>query len=231
MSIEEIKKNIKVLFIGNSHTYMNDMPALFSHIYEKTVGYKADTVMLAFSGKELEWHLKEYMSLRYNILYGKYDFCIIQQAAHPFPPEENTLNDCKKIIELCKKVNTIPILYMTWAEKAHPENQKKMIDTYVKVSKETGALLAPIGVVWKKVQEKYPEIELYHKDGSHASTYGDALISAVFVKTITGKKPAFPDYILDNKIIFDKIIQIENNIDIIKISYDKKILENIYDCI
>ena len=226
-----VKKDIKVLFIGNSHTYMNDMPSLFSHIYEKTTGFRAESVMLAFSGRKLEWHLKEYMSLRYNLLYGKYDYCIIQQAAHPFPPEENTLKDGKLIIELCKNMNTIPVLYMTWAEKQHPENQQIMIDTYTKLAKETGALLAPIGRIWREVQNKYPEIELYYKDGAHASPYGDLLISSTMVKTISGYNPSLPDYILDNKIVFDKIIKVENNIDKIHIPFDENIAKKIYECI
>lgn len=231
MSKKEIKKNIKVLFIGNSHTYMNDMPALFSHIYEKTTGYKVEPVMLAFSGRKLEWHLKEYLPLRYNLLYGKYDYCVIQQAAHPFPPEENTLNDGKKIINLCRKANTIPVLFMTWAEKAHPENQQKMIDTYTKLSKEEGTLLAPVGTIWRNVQSKYPEIELYYKDGEHASPYGDLLISSVLVKSISGNNPSFPDYILDNQIVFNEEIKAEEDIEKVKIIYDKKIAEQIYSCI
>ena len=120
---------------------------------------------------------------------------------------------------------------MTWAEKIHPENQQKMIDTYTKLSKESGALLAPIGVVWKEVRNKYPDIELYYKDGEHASPYGDLLISAVMVKAISGCNPSFPDYILDNKLIFDKVITAEENIEKVKIPYDKKIAENIYSCI
>jgi len=227
------KKNIiKVLFIGNSHTYMNDMPALFSHIYEKTTGNKVESVMLAYSGRKLEWHLKEYMSLRYNLLYGNYDYCVIQQAAHPFPPEENTLNDGKKIIDLCKKVHTIPVLYMTWAEKIHPENQQKMIDTYTKLAKETGGLLTPIGVIWRNIQHKYPEIELYYKDGEHPSPYGDLLIASSMVKTLTGQVPAFPDYILDNKVIFTgDTITAEENIDIVRVPYDETIAKKIYSCI
>ena len=103
MDTLKIKRDIKVLFLGNSHTYMNDMPELFSHIYEKTTGHKAESVMLAFSGRKLEWHLKEYMTLRYNLLYGKYDYCIIHQAAHPFPKEEDTLKDCIKLLNCVKK--------------------------------------------------------------------------------------------------------------------------------
>ena len=231
MEADKSNKDIKVLFIGNSHTYMNDMPSLFSHIYEKSTGHKAESFMLAFSARGLEWHMNEYLPLRYNLLYGKYDYCIIQQAAHPFPPEESTLKYGKQIIDICSKANTKPVLYMTWAEKIHPENQQKMIDTYTKLSKESGALLAPIGVIWKEVRNKYPNIELYYKDGEHASPYGDLLISAVMVKAISGINPSFPDYILDNKLSFDKVITAEENIEQVKIPYDKKTAENIYSCI
>ena len=175
-----------------------------------------------------------YLSLRYNLLYGKYDYCIIQQAAHPFPPEEDTLRDGKKIIDICKKVNTKPVLYMTWAEKDHPENQQKMIDTYKKLADETNSILAPVGIIWEKILKKYPEIELYYKDGQHASPYGDFLISEVLVKSITGCKPSIPDYILDNKIEFGeygKINEIEENIDNVKIKFDEDICKKIYDCI
>ena len=51
------------------------------------------------------------------------------------------------------------------------------------------------------------------------------------VKTISGSNPSFPDYILDNKIIFDEIIQAEENIENIKISCDKNIFEKIISCI
>ena len=197
-----MEKPLRILFLGNSHTYMNDIPALFAHIYEKTTGRTAEAVMLAYSGRDLEWHMNEYPSLRYNLLYGHYDYCVIQQAAHPFPPEETTLKYGTQIIDLCRKADTVPVLSMTWAEKAHPENQQKMIDTYTKLAEMTGALLAPAGKVWQEIREKDPEIELYYRDGEHASPYGDLLIAMVLVRTLTGAVPALPDFILDYQVEF-----------------------------
>ncbi len=71
---------------------------------------------------------------------------------------------------------------MTWAEKEKPENQRNMIDTYTKLANETGTLLAPIGRIWAKIRERYPDIELYYRDGQHASVYGDYLIAATFLQ-------------------------------------------------
>ncbi len=177
---------MKVLFLGNSHTFFNDMPELFAQFAEKTTGEKPEVVMLAYPGRDLDWHRKEYFAMRFNLMHGGYDYCIIQQAAHPYPPIESTLKTGAEIIDLCHRCGVKPVVYMTWAEKRFPENQQKMIDTCEKLASENNALLAPIGSVWQSVQQSRPDIELYHTDGEHAGPYGDFLIAAVFCKLLTG---------------------------------------------
>ena len=177
---------MKVLFLGNSHTFFNDMPELFARFAEKTTGEKPEVVMLAYPGRDLDWHRKEYFAMRFNLMHGGYDYCIIQQAAHPYPPIESTLKTGAEIIDLCHRCGVKPVVYMTWAEKRFPENQQKMIDTCEKLASENNALLAPIGSVWQSVQQSRPDIELYHTDGEHAGSYGDFLIAAVLCKLLTG---------------------------------------------
>lgn len=178
---------MKVLFLGNSHTFFNDMPELFARFAEKTTGEKPEVVMLAYSGRDLDWHRREYFSLRFNLMYGGFDYCVIQQAAHPYPPVEQTLETGADIIGLCHRCGVKPVVYMTWAEKRFPENQQKMIDTCEKLAGEHGALLAPIGRVWQSVQQARADIELYHTDGEHAGPYGDFLIAAVLCRLLTGE--------------------------------------------
>lgn len=191
-------KDIKVLFVGNSHTYMNDMPQLFRETWEATTGARAEVTMLAFSGRHLRWHLSEYFSLRFALLYGGYDYCVIQQAAHPFPPEAETLADGRELIGLCQKTGVTPVLYMTWAEKRFPENQQKMIDTYRALARETGALLAPVGLAWHGLLQAHPEVDPFFRDGEHASPYGDLLIAAVLCATLTGSADVrLPGHVFD----------------------------------
>lgn len=177
---------MKVLFVGNSHTFFNDMPELFSRFVRLTTGEKPEVVMLAYGGRDYLWHRKEYFAVRFNLMYGQYDYCVLQQAAHPYPPREDTLENGKALIELCQKCGVKPVVYMTWAEKRFPENQQKMIDTCRTLAEETGALLAPIGAVWQAVQNEHPDIDLYFRDGEHASPYGDFLIAAVLCRLLTG---------------------------------------------
>lgn len=177
---------MKVLFLGNSHTFFNDMPELFARFVERTTGAKPEVVMLAYSGRDLEWHRKEYFALRFNLLYGGYDYCVIQQAAHPYPPVESTLGIGGEIIDLCQRCGVKPVVYMTWAEKRFPEHQQIMIDTCEQLAREHDALLAPIGRIWQQLQQSCPELELYHTDGEHAGPYGDFLIAVVLCKLLTG---------------------------------------------
>ena len=104
----------KILFIGNSHTYMNDMPRLAKEMMENAAGEPCEVFMLAYSGRPLKWHMEEeYFSVRFNILHGKYDYCIIQEQAHPMPPEKDTVKNAERIIDLCRKVDTVPVIVET----------------------------------------------------------------------------------------------------------------------
>ncbi len=185
---------MKILFIGNSHTYMNDMPALVRRMVENATGEKCDVVMLAYSARSLKWHMEEeYFSERFNILHGGYDYCVIQEQAHPMTDEADTITYTSKIIELCEKAKTVPVIFETWAEKVMPENQAEMNRRYRSLSKEKGALLAPIGEVWSAAKEELQErfgADLYFKDGAHASAIGDYLIAMVLTKALTGKLPS-----------------------------------------
>ncbi|MBR0451117.1 MAG: hypothetical protein IJI78_03915 [Oscillospiraceae bacterium] len=184
---------MKILFIGNSHTYMNDMPKLVSDMVENSTRQLCEVFMLAYSGRSLKWHMaEEYFSERFNILYGHYDYCVIQEQAHPMTDESDTITYTNGIIKLCKKANTKPVIFETWAEKDKPENQVEMNRRYRKLADDSGAILAPIGEVWAAVLSSLPssrDEDLYFRDGEHASAIGDYLIAMVLTKTITGRLP------------------------------------------
>ena len=183
---------MKILFIGNSHTYMNDMPELARRMMENATGEKCEVFMLAYSGKSLKWHIEtEYFSERFNILRGGYDHCVIQEQAHPLPPEEDTVKAFARLNELCRKANVTPVLFETWAEKAMPEHQEEMNRRYRALAEKHGALLAPIGEVWASAKPELDELgeDLYFRDGEHASPLGDYLIAMTLTKVITGKLP------------------------------------------
>lgn len=177
---------MKILFIGNSHTYFNDMPHLFARMHERLSGRKPEVTMLAYSGRDLKWHHDEYFSLRFALLYGHYDYCLIQQQAHPFPEEDFTEQYLAKVIDLCRQTHTAPIIYMTWAAKKQPEMADAMSRFYRRMAEKYETQLLNIGELFAFINESHPEVDLYWKDGEHASPYGDYLIAAALNKLLLG---------------------------------------------
>ena len=170
---------MRVLFIGYSHTYFHDMPHTFARMCTQVIGETPEVTMLAYSNRSLAWHREEYFSLRFALLYGQYDYCVLQQQAHPFPDEELTRQSVNRILSLCESGGVKPVLMMTWAEQVHPEHFLQMQRFYTALAAETGAMLAPVGELFDTISRTDPEIELYWHDGEHASVYGDYLIAAV----------------------------------------------------
>lgn len=195
------KPTCKVLFIGNSHTYYNDMVFMIKYFSQKgNSKYIIEPVIIAHGGRSLETHRKE-PEVRFNILYGGYDYIVLQQVAHPFHGKESLLRDGKEINEYIKQTNAIPVSYMTWAEKSKPENQQLMEDAYSELAKEINGILCPVGIAWQKVSNKDVLIDLYDADGEHANHYGSYLTACVFYSIILKNSPIG----LPSKVMFEKV--------------------------
>ncbi|MBO4457035.1 MAG: hypothetical protein J5802_04895 [Butyrivibrio sp.] len=226
----------KILFIGNSHTYMNDMPELARRMIEDVTGEGCEVFMLAYSARPLKWHLEEeYFAVRFNILHGGYDYCVIQEQAHPMPLEQDTITCVNRIIKLCRQVGTVPIIFETWAEKAKPENQAKMNQRYRAIAEKQGVTLAPIGEVWERalnLLSDMPKADLYYRDGAHASAVGDYLVATVLTKVITGKLPK-EDFLtaFDFSLPDDEWLHVKENVDEETICLPKEVVQVIKDCV
>ena len=195
---------MRVLFVGNSHTYFHDMPALFARMCGELTGERPEVTMLAYSGRSLAWHREEYFALRYALLHGRYDFCVFQQQAHPFPGEAVTEESLRQLLLLCEKGGARPVLYMTWAEKARPEIAAVHSRCYRRLAEEYGTLLAPVGELFERFRGT--DIELYWQDGEHASPYGSYLAAATLASLLCGKRElgALTDRGFDFRAVYDK---------------------------
>ena len=79
-------KHLRILFIGNSHTYVNGVPALVRDLAASD-GYEVDVTMIAHGGWYLWQHVQE-PDVPFNIKYGHYDYVVLQEHSHPFDGSE-----------------------------------------------------------------------------------------------------------------------------------------------
>lgn len=175
-------KQLSILFIGNSHTYFNDMPLMVKRRAEDE-GYECRVTMLAHPGWFLEQHAAE-PDVRFNILYGGYDYVVLQEHAHPFGPMEKFRSAVSALVDLIRQAGSTPVIYETWAKKDEPEKQGEMNDAHRRIADEFGALLAPVGENWWAYMRSWPNLEMYYEDGAHASPAGSDFAAKHIWETI-----------------------------------------------
>lgn len=177
----------KLLFIGNSHTYFNDMPHMVTELFRIYQGEEVFPVMLTQGGMTLRWHADQPQT-RFNLQYGGYDYVVFQQATHPFDGKEALIRGAKSLLELVPPKGTKPVAYMTWAQKSRPQDQAELTDAFIALAKEEGLLLAPAGMIWEKMRNACPEAELYYLDGAHTSRLGAYLAAVSIMMAISGRR-------------------------------------------
>ncbi len=165
-----VKRPLAILFIGNSHTFVNDVPLLVRQRAGDD-GFDCRVTMIAHGGWYLEQHVRE-PDVRFNILHGGYDYVVLQEHAHPFGPEEKFREAAAALDRWIREAGSIPVIYECWSRKAEPEAQREMAEAHKRVAEEIDALRAPVGETWWAYAKSRPGLELYAEDGAHASPAG-----------------------------------------------------------
>jgi len=188
----EKKDTTRVLFVGNSYVYYNNliqMIGLITDSLDHKIICKKSVIGAATLGEH--WNGLRGLKSRQAIANGKYQIVVIQDnSLWPIQHKDSLLLYGQKFADLIYQTGARPYLYNTWARKKMPETQETINATYHELAAKTGATVVPIGACWDKARKEKPEMELFHPDGSHPSPLGTFMIALGFIKTITGKLPA-----------------------------------------
>ena len=178
---------MKVLFIGNSHTFYNAMPYQVRELLRQ-FDPAAQVGMCAIGGMTLGWHAEQ-PETRLAIQYQDWDAIVLQQKTHPFDGVAALRQDCQALQPDLQRSRAKVWLYMTWAEKRWPANQAILDAAFTQVAAEIGATPAPVAHAWCHVRDVAPGLELYDVDQEHASPLGSYLVACVFAALLSGRSP------------------------------------------
>ena len=173
---------MRTLFIGNSHTYFNDMPKIFRDICAEN-GIDMQVTMLTKGGMGLDYHADNEQT-RFNILFGNYDYIILQHVAHPMGEFSVMEKAAGQIMEWINQTNAKACLFMTWTKDGDEADQPEMSARYRQLADKYGCLLAPVGEKWWEHIHQFPEVDLFYKDRRHASPEGSRLIAKTIFETL-----------------------------------------------
>lgn len=201
-SVTLAQDTLSVLFIGNSFTFMNDMPDLFKGIAESN-GKKVYVQKSVKQGTSLEYHANTpdtYKAIRSR----KWDVIVLQEQSNiPAQPESMinkiSLPYAKQLTDSIRRNNecTKIFLYMTWGYKdgnshwkeiaTYPAMQERIYSTYLRYADILNVEVSPVGAVWQRVRSSYPGLNLYYSDNQHPSLLGSYLSACTFYCSIFGE--------------------------------------------
>jgi hypothetical protein len=211
MGLAQQKK--EVLFVGNSYTYVNNLPVLVEQIalsFGDTLVHESSTP----GGANFNAHSTNAQTLS-KINQQQWDYIVLQaQSQEPslspgyvnanVLPAAQVLIDAIESNSLCIE----PLFFMTWGRKFGDASncvpyppvctylgmQERLRTRYLDMAFTHNASCSPVGMAWKESIAIDSTLNLYSSDNSHPSIYGSYLAACTFYATIFKKSAVGSSY-------------------------------------
>ena len=227
--LAQVKKDtLSILFVGNSYTYVSNMPHLVSLISDSTQ-VKLITSKSTAGGATLRdhWEGEKGLKTKEIISKGMYDIVVLQEySMGTIENKDIFFKYAKELCNLIKASGAKPYFYVTWARQKVPQYQETITETYQQASKENDCGLIMVGEAWKLAKKLRPDIQLFTPDGSHPSDLGAFLTACTFVSTFSRELPKNPPnrYFITDSHGEEVMLIRENSLDI---TFCLKVVQNL----
>lgn len=202
--------SISVLFIGNSYTYVNDLPGTLGTL-AASLGKEITIDSKTNGGYTFQSHVND--ALTYSKIHLKpWDVVVIQgQSQEPsFPDAQVDTQTLPYAVQLSDSIwanNTCSnvMYYMTWGRQngdpqwsginTFEKMNTRLYNAYMRMADSSDrAMVSPVGRVWSYVRTNHPSINLYNPDESHPSAEGTYLAACTFYASLFQQSPVGSNY-------------------------------------
>ena len=178
----------KILFVGNSLTYVNDVPGILQALADSAGGDRLAVASHALPNYALIDHWTDGVVQR-EIAKGDWAWVVMQQGWTPAGVYRDTLRLAARNfgVEIAK-VGAKPAMYQTWPPSNRQRDFPGSIESYELAAADVNGVLFPVARAWLAAWERDASIQLY-SDGLHASPAGSYLAALVMYARIFERSP------------------------------------------
>lgn len=190
--------SLRVLFIGNSYTYFNDLPSVIGDLAQAAGDQRSFVAeQVTFGGHTIEMHLRRPEALQ-AVRLGRWDVVVLQeQSTRPIEAPQLTERDAPRVGDAVRRAGAHLALYLTWARESRPSSQDTLTATYAAAARKSGATVIPVGEAWRLARTdsavtgalRRARLSLFEADGSHPSPVGTYLAACVMYATLYNRSP------------------------------------------
>ncbi len=177
---------LRLLFIGNSLTVTNDVPAMVEAL-ARANGERIITRTVAFPNYSLEDHWNQ-GDARRAIAEGGWSCVVLQQGPSALPESRMLLVDyARRFAEEARRVHARTALFMVWPESSRARDFDGVKLSYQTAAHEAGGIFLPAGEAWRVAWRRDATLVFYGPDGFHPTQLGSYLSALVIYQGLTGK--------------------------------------------
>ena len=179
---------VRILFIGNSLTYSNDLPAMVATM-GRAEGRKIECEAIALPDFSLEDHWQRGDAQR-AIARGGWTMVVLQQGPSALPESRALLVEyTKRFDREIRRAGATTALYMVWPSRTRRGDFDGVGASYAAAARSVGGVLLPAGDAWREAWKLDTHLPLYGPDGLHPSPMGSYLAALVIYRQIAGHLP------------------------------------------
>jgi len=185
----ETREPLRVLYVGNSLTATNDLPALVATLARTTGSRPVEYRAITPGGVSLEDHWNAGAAPA-AIASGDWDAVVLQQGPSALPESAVNLREwAVRFAAAARERGTTPALLTVWPESYRRNALPAVIRSYRDAAVAARAKLLPAGAAWQAAWRRNARLPLYGADGFHPSTLGTYLTAVVVLAGLTGEPP------------------------------------------
>ena len=175
-----------VLFVGNSLTYVNDLPGTLVALAASS-GDTIRAAQVAFPDYALEDHLAEGSAAK-AIALGGWELVVLQQGPSSVEANrQNLIANTRLFDARIRAAGGRPALYSVWPQLTNATDFARAIESYRLAAEAVSGLFLPVGSAWLAALAREPSLQLYASDGLHPSPMGTYLAALVMYERILGR--------------------------------------------
>jgi hypothetical protein len=176
-----------LLFVGNSLTYTNDLPATVAAIAASA----GDTFRVASAtGPNLALidHLEGATNATAAIRAGGWDYVILQQGPTPAGICRDSLVLWTTMFDAeIRAAHAQPAILMTWPASNQQAGFDDVRVSFQEAASSVHGIFLPAGEAWRAAWEADPTLALYGPDGFHPSPTGTFLTALEIYERLSGR--------------------------------------------
>jgi hypothetical protein len=163
--------DLRVLFIGNSLTYANDLPLMVQAL-ARAAGLDLYVESVTAGGAGLDDHWRGGEAQRAISRRG-WNVVVLQQGPSSLPESRVHLRKwARQFAAPIRQAGARPALYMVWPDKTRLAWFDAVRDSYTLAAADVDGILLPAGEAWRAAWRRDPRARLYGMDGLHPSVAG-----------------------------------------------------------